>query len=58
VVREVDVQPSYLGSSPHGQECGFLLFIKIKPAVGASPTAFLTKNILNLLIELIFGAHI
>jgi hypothetical protein len=44
LVREVDVRPSHPGSSPHRRESGFLLFKNKKPAVEASPTAFLSKK--------------
>jgi hypothetical protein len=43
LAREVDVQSSHLGSSPHRREFGFL-FSKTKIVVGASPTAFPFKK--------------
>jgi hypothetical protein len=43
LVREVDVQPSHLDSSPHGRRFGFLLFQKYI-IVEVSLTTFLLKN--------------
>jgi hypothetical protein len=41
-VREVDVQPNHLRSSPRGRRFEFLLFQK--KTLGASPTAFFSKE--------------